>query len=238
MHAPCTDQLANILKEQIGDATEAVAFVNGHACLALLDTGSQITSIAISFYERHLPDQPIQPVEDIVRVVGAGGTVTIDVGFPKDEIAEGPLKTLALVVPNNNYNQRVPVIIGTNLVKQCMDECQRVAGQRFLETANISSKWKRVYQFIQSQERFTSQHENGNVSEEGDDLSSLFDLDDTLLSTEQKERTFAMLKKMSHVFARDQNDLVCAEAVEQSTTMRNIWWSVHYQTIIEGPIYF
>ena len=49
MHAPCTDQLANILNGLIGDATEAVVFVNGHACLALLDTGSQITSIAKSF---------------------------------------------------------------------------------------------------------------------------------------------------------------------------------------------
>ena len=222
MHAPCTDQLANVLKELIGDATEAVAFVNGYACLALLDTGSQTTSNAKSFYDKHLSDQSIQPVEDIVRVVGAGeievpflGYVTIDVGFPKDEMgAEGPLKTLALVVPNNNYNQRVPVIIGTNLVKQCMDECQRVAGQRFIETASISSKWKRVYQFIQSQERFTNRHADGTVSEEGDDLSSLFDLDDTPMNTEQKERTFALLKKMSHVFARDQNDFGCAEAVE------------------------
>ena len=91
----------------------------------------------------------------------------------------------------------------------CMDECQRVAGQRFIETANISCKWKLVYQFIQSQEWFTNQHENGTVSEEGDDLISLFDLDDTPLNTEQKERTFALLKKMSHVFARDQNDLAC-----------------------------
>ena len=95
-----------------------------------------------------------------------------------------------------------------------MDECQPVAGQRFIETANISSKWKRDYQFIQSQIRFTNRHENGTVSEEGDDLISLFDLDDTPLNTEQKERTFALLKKMSHVFARDQNDLACAEAVE------------------------
>ena len=95
-----------------------------------------------------------------------------------------------------------------------MDECQRVAGQRFIKTVIISSKWKRVYQFIQSQERFTNRHENGTFSEEGHDLISLFDLGNTPLNTEQKERTFALLKKMSHVFASDQNDLGCAEAVE------------------------
>ena len=55
-----------------------------------------------------------------------------------------------------------------------MDECQRVAGQTYIETASISSKWKQVYQFIQSQIRFTNWHENGTVSEKGDDLISLF----------------------------------------------------------------
>ena len=187
-------------------------------CLTLVARLRQLPNLS----DRHLSDQPIQPVEDIVRVVGIGGIevsflgyVIINIGFPKDEMGtEGPLKTLALVVPNNNYNQRVPVIIRINLVKQCMDECQRATRQRFLETVNISSKWKRVYQFIQSQGRFTYRHENGTVSEEGDDPSSLFDLDDTPLSTEQKGRTFALLKKMSHVFARYQNDLGCAEAVE------------------------
>ena len=38
-------------------------------------------------------------------------------------------------------------------------------------------------------------------------------MDYTPLNTEQKERTFALLKKMSHVFARDQNDLASAEVV-------------------------
>ena len=76
-----------------------VAFVNGHACLALLDTGSQVTSIAKSFYDRHLSGQPIQLVENMVRVVGAGrnevpflGYVTTGVGFPKGEMGvEGPV---------------------------------------------------------------------------------------------------------------------------------------------------
>jgi hypothetical protein len=64
----------------------------------------------------------IEPIEEIVRVVGAGGQevpffgyVTIHVSFPENDVEiRGTLKTtLALVVPNNSYNQRVPVIIGT-----------------------------------------------------------------------------------------------------------------------------
>ena len=68
-----------------------------------------------------------------MRVVGAGGNevpflgyVTVNVSFPKGEMgAEGPLKTSALVVPNNNYNQRVPVIIAPtwrSSAEMCVDE--------------------------------------------------------------------------------------------------------------------
>ena len=52
------------------------------------------------------------------------------------------------------------------------------------------------------------------MSEDGNNFDNLFDLDDTPLSAEQKERMLGILKRMSHVFARDQNDLGCAQAVE------------------------
>ena len=134
----------------------------------MLDTGSQVTSIAKSFYDRHLFNQIIEPIEDIVRVVGAGGQevpflgyVTIHVSFPENDVGiRGTLTTLALVVPNNSYNQRVPVIIGTNLVKQCRNACQQIAGQNFLQTAKVSSAWKRVYQFVQSQDRFLQRQDS------------------------------------------------------------------------------
>ena len=60
-------------KSLIGTANECVAAVNGRACLALLDTGSQITSISESFYKKHLSDSVIHPVESLLRVVGAAG---------------------------------------------------------------------------------------------------------------------------------------------------------------------
>ena len=127
----------------------------------MLDTGSQVTSIAKSFYDRHLFNQ-------IIGVVGAGGQevpflgyVTIHVSFPENDVGiRGTLTTLALVVPNNSYNQRVPVIIGTNLVKQCRNSCQQIAGLNFLQTAKVSSAWKRVYQFVQSQDRFLQRQDS------------------------------------------------------------------------------
>jgi hypothetical protein len=95
----------------------------------LLDTVAwlQLKVFIYLWHIRHLFNQPIGPIENIVRVVGADGQevpflgyVTIDVSFPENDVGiRGTLTTLALVVPTNSYNQRVLVIIGTNLVKQC-----------------------------------------------------------------------------------------------------------------------
>ena len=71
----------------IGAANECVA-----ACLALLDIGSQITSISESFYKKYLSDCVIHPVESLLRVVGAAdqdvpflGYVDVEVEFPVEE---------------------------------------------------------------------------------------------------------------------------------------------------------
>ena len=76
----------------IGAANACVAAVNGRACLALLDTGSQITSISESFYKKHLSECVIHPVEYLLRVVGAAGQdvpflgyVDVEVEFPVEE---------------------------------------------------------------------------------------------------------------------------------------------------------
>ena len=55
-----------VLDTLIGEANECVAYLNGHPCLTLLDTGSQVTSV-------HLSDRPIQPLKWLVCVVRAAG---------------------------------------------------------------------------------------------------------------------------------------------------------------------
>ncbi len=56
--------------------------------------------------------------------------------------------------------------------------------------------------------------ENTATTDCNDDFGNLFDLEATNLNAQQKRRTMDMLKKVSYVFARDQNDLSCAPDVE------------------------
>ena len=62
-------------------------------------------------------------------MVGAAGQdvplleyVDAEIEFPEDEAGlSGCVEALVLVVPENAYNQRVPLLIGTKVVKDCKD---------------------------------------------------------------------------------------------------------------------
>ncbi|KAK7879850.1 hypothetical protein WMY93_033485 [Mugilogobius chulae] len=93
--------------------------------LCLLDTGSQVTTVPVSFYNRHLHEQPIHPLHDLLQVEGAAGHnvpylgyVEITVQFPIDFIGkEHDISTLALVVPDTHPDLQSTILIGMNTLE-------------------------------------------------------------------------------------------------------------------------
>ena len=77
----------------IGATNECVDAVNGWACLALLDTGSQITSISKSFYKKHFTDCVMHAAESLLHVVGTAGQVVPFLGYG-DWILSGCAQTM------------------------------------------------------------------------------------------------------------------------------------------------
>ena len=73
----------------------------------------------------------MRPLDGLVRVGGAAGQeipflgyVELGVSFPRTEAdTDEVIQTLVLVVSDNQYNRRVSLILGTNLAKQCTDDC-------------------------------------------------------------------------------------------------------------------
>ena len=86
--------------------------------MTLIDTGSQVNTIAKWYYDKYLSVKPLRSVENLLRVVGAGGQevpfcgfVNVEVTFPKYDIGtDAAVPALVLVVPDNDY-------IGTNVTK-------------------------------------------------------------------------------------------------------------------------
>ena len=101
----------------------------GVECSCLLDTGSQVTTVTTSFYNSHLSEHPIQPIDGL-DVEGASGAIVPYLGyiplvlkFPKDFVETEPeVATLALVVPDIRTNCELPVLIGTNTLDVIYDE--------------------------------------------------------------------------------------------------------------------
>ena len=86
----------------------------------LLDTGSQVTTVPLSFYEQHLSSQDIKSLNNLLGVEGANGQevpylgyIELSVTFPKEFVGvDTEVPTLALVVPRLRAEEQV--LIGTN----------------------------------------------------------------------------------------------------------------------------
>lgn len=95
--------------------------VNGHLCNALLDSGSRVSIIFESWYQRYLSDIPIHPVSRL-NIWGLSdssypyrGYVVVDIEFPKKVVgAPTTMSVLALICPDPPGPDQTPVILGTN----------------------------------------------------------------------------------------------------------------------------
>ena len=72
-----------------GSANESEIAINGHKCIAVLDTGSTVSTISETFYQQHFADLQIHPLEVLLEIEAAGrqhlpysGYVELDVNVP------------------------------------------------------------------------------------------------------------------------------------------------------------
>ena len=121
----------------IGRPNEKKITVNGNTVTALLDTGSQVTHISLDCCQAM--GIPINPIDQLVNIEGAGGSAIEYVGFIEADLSfpmgTHVFKTEAflLVLPTIEYQKRVPVTIGTSLTDMVVDSLGTS------DTANLST---------------------------------------------------------------------------------------------------
>ncbi len=135
----------NNIATLVGSSNEVSVCVNGVDTLALLDTGSTVTTLSREFYDSHLADsQPIHALNELLMVECADGNklpydgyVDLDITVSGLPVGESQ-SCLALVIPRSNYNSRVPLLIGTNLLSTFLAVCKEEYGDRLLQSAGFS----------------------------------------------------------------------------------------------------
>ena len=175
----------------VGPRCESVIDVAGVSARCLLDTGSQVSTISYSFFENHLSDQvSLENLGQIVNIEVAGGHQLPYRGFIQTEVkfhksvtgSSEPLDVIFLVVEETKFNSEVPVLLGTNVLKYCLQLCTDSLTAKYgcfnLNKIRASKSWKLVY-------RCLSAHVNSSSNAHVNSISSstlLCNIDSTLVS--------------------------------------------------------
>ena len=112
----------------LGNANEVMIELGGKDCLALIDTGSMISSVSEQFYKAHLePSYPMTNIKTDIQVQGAGGNDLNFLGVAEMELrcskqSGKPLLVPMFIMPDTPYNTSTPAIIGTNVLAMLKEE--------------------------------------------------------------------------------------------------------------------
>lgn len=119
---PIHDKLIDRL---IGEANEAGVKVGGIETTALIDSGSMVTCVSERFYKQLDTKYELRSITDFdLHVHSADGSqlpfmgyIEVDISAPCLGTANIELCVPVLVTPDTEYNHKVPVVIGTNVIR-------------------------------------------------------------------------------------------------------------------------
>ena len=131
----------------IGSRNEDVVYIDGLSCTALLDTGSQVSTVSDGFLKKYLPDKEILPCTDLLTLEGAGGAAIPYLGYcevtVEDSLHTSTVTAPLLITPDTAYSRKVPIIIGTNILHRWMQQ----------EDNSTSSPLSMAYRVIRKREQ-------------------------------------------------------------------------------------
>lgn len=143
----------------IGTANEVTISIDSNVTKALLDTGSTVSTVGKSFYDSSLSHLPIQPLSFILNVECADGELLPYHGFIETTVEVSGMSgshhqdCVLLVVPDSQYNSRVPVLLGTNILAALLDSCRQRHGVRFLQEADLFTPWYLAFRCLTLREK-------------------------------------------------------------------------------------
>lgn len=189
----------------VGTKCTAQVIIEGHKANCLLDTGSQVTTIPLSFFQTHLSHYSLKSLDDLLdvelQVEGANGEavpylgyVELNLTFPEKFLGiETEVPTLVLVVPDVSS---VPqILIGTNsldvLYSSYVEEHDR-------RPQSSLSGYKVVLKILEVRKQQASTGALGLIKAQNNTRQ--------VVPAEWKERITGLLKSMPEAFSQHDMD--------------------------------
>ena len=136
---------------------EVDSVINGNKCRCLIDTGSQVTTLSMSYYQSHLRHVKLHDLEENLRVEAANGQpvryagyIEADIELPGSLPGDTKMTAPILIVRDTKYNNRVPLIVGTNVILACMEEGRISHGSNYVNSSRVNPIWQAAYHSISS----------------------------------------------------------------------------------------
>lgn len=111
----------------IGHSPEILVTIDNIECVALVDTGSQVTTLSSNFFAEKFPDLPLDDLHKLVRIESVSGNslpysgyFTAKINIPLSEKQQIDQDIPILVVPETPYNKKVPLLLGTNVLQSLL----------------------------------------------------------------------------------------------------------------------
>lgn len=132
----------DFVRELIGPISREEILISGQSCSAILDSGSQVTTVTKAFISRHpsLKMQDLKPAG--ITVVGAGeqdvpyeGVILIDVELLGTQIKSVP----ALVVSAIGRDNTISCLLGTNALRAARDRLHSQYGRNLMHRLKAMS---------------------------------------------------------------------------------------------------
>ncbi len=108
----------------IGSTNESSIYIEGLEIKALVDTGSMVSTISENFYNNLNPKPELHTLRDMqLNVEAANGQLLPYLGYIEAKVSlpfmdVEPMYIPLLVIPMNAYNEVVPALVGTNIIRQ------------------------------------------------------------------------------------------------------------------------
>ena len=132
----------NVMEALVGPSCESEIQIENTTARCLIDSGSQVSIVSETFFQKHLSHLGLHELEEPLRVTGAGGQTVPYIGYvsakvrlPSDfvGVCEDVLAWF-LVCEDTEYSLSVPMIIGTNTIQLYTVHCMDAAGRNFATT--------------------------------------------------------------------------------------------------------
>ena len=110
----------------------------------------------------------MKTIKEILDIECAGGSQLpysgyIELNINRPGSTNNFITYLVLVIPDSNYNQHIPLLIGTNVLNTILQDLHQLHGDKYLQNADLTTPWyltKVTLRYIALQEKKLKKNKN------------------------------------------------------------------------------